>query len=97
MVLVANSPALPAHHHVRLDCLARAFQIGAGLLHVETNGVQLVTGGFCQAVAARPTPVRPPATAWQKPPVTSCTPFVSTCRRPAPIWNARARQSSRTW
>ncbi len=42
---------LPAHHHVRLDRLARTFQVGAGVLHVEADGVQLVAGGLGQAVA----------------------------------------------
>ena len=33
---------LPAHDHVRFDRLAGVFQVGAGVLHVEANGVELV-------------------------------------------------------
>ena len=39
---------------------ARAFQVGAGLLHVETNRVQLVAGGLGEAIAGRKTRARRP-------------------------------------
>ena len=46
---------------------------------------------------ARSIPARSPAIAWPRPPATRSTPSASTCSRPAPTWNARARRSSRTW
>src|SRR5262245_47158338 len=41
----------PTDGHVRLDRLAGAFQVGARLLHIEPDGVELVPGGAGQAVA----------------------------------------------
>ncbi len=35
---------LPAHHHVRLDYFASFGQVRSRLLHIETDGMQLVTG-----------------------------------------------------
>ena len=42
---------LPAHDHVRLDGLGGMFQVGARVVHIEANRVELVAFGLGQAVA----------------------------------------------
>ena len=43
----------PAHDHVRLDHLAGAVEVVAGLVHVEPDGVDLVAGGLGEALPGR--------------------------------------------
>ena len=43
---------LPAHDHVRLDRFAGMFQVGARMVHVKANGVELVAFSLGQAVAS---------------------------------------------
>src|SRR5581483_2425568 len=50
-VILAMLNGLPAHHHVRFDHLAGTFQVFAGLVHVDADGVNFVAASLRQTVA----------------------------------------------
>lgn len=43
---------LPAHDHIRLDCFSGLFEIGSGLLHIESDRVNFVSGGFGKTITS---------------------------------------------